>query len=179
MSRRPIDPPVDPLTERSRDVWARWRVDRERRELQQQINAATEAREAANLPIYPRECAERLADETARCAPDWRHVRPTLGPAWGRLLRAQPELSPEIVRQREQTITAVFNSVPPNLRPCVADLRTLIDLLLIGHEVAAYQVGFESGRRVEQMRDPRTRGRGATREGSELRLHAAEIGGAR
>jgi hypothetical protein len=141
-----------------------------------------EARDAANFPIYPRECAERLADEMSTVAPDWRYIRPTLGPAWRRLLKAQPELSPEIADQREATITAVFNSVPRHLRGTVGDLRTLIDLLLMGHEVTAYLVGFESGRRAERIHDDaRGRARASSRphvtrskDGARLRLHPGD-----
>lgn len=140
-----------------------------------------ETREAANLPIYPRECAERIAQDTAAVAPDWRHIRPTLGAPWGRLLKAQPELSPELTRQREAAITAVFNAAPSHLRESVRELRTLIDLLLMAHEAAAYQVGWESravhDRRVDQREKAHVQ-RGAKRKGEagELRLH---LGGER
>ena len=141
-----MNPVERALTETSADVWARWSRDRERRDIQQRINADLEARAAANLPIYPRECAERIAEDARAVAPDWRHMRPTLGPAWGRLLKAQPELAPDLTRQREATITAVFNSAPRHMQDAVRDLRTLIDLLLVAHEAAAYQVGFEAGK---------------------------------
>lgn len=111
------------LTESSADVWARWSQDRERREMQRRINAEIEAREAANLPIYPRECAERIAQDTQKVAPDWRHIRPSLGPVWARLLRAQPELAADLTRQREATITAVFDAVPRYMRESVRELR--------------------------------------------------------
>lgn len=32
------------------------------------------------------------------------------------------------------------------MQEAVRDLRTLIDLLLIAHEAAAYQIGFEAGK---------------------------------
>lgn len=184
-----VDTVAEPDDTRSREVWARWARDREAREVQRTINAELEARDAANLPIYPRECAERIAEDMQTVAPDWRHIRPTLGPAWRRLLKAQPELSPELVAQREATITAVFNAVPRHLRGSVDDLRTLIDLLLAGHETAAYLVGFESGRLVERVReDARGRVRTSSRpqvtrattdDNDGLRLHAGEKGGAR
>ena len=146
------------LSETSEETWRRWGVDRDRREVQRRINKELEAREFANLPIYPRECAVRLAEDTRSVAPDWRHIRPDLGPAWSRLLKAQVELTPEITDQREATITAVFKAVPRHLQPAVADLRILIDLLLIGHEAAAYQVGFEAGR-LNQSAQEDERGR--------------------
>src|SRR5688572_21312197 len=118
------------LSESSREVWQRWRVDREIRAARRRINAELEAREAANLPIYPRECAQRLAEDLQTVAPDWRHARPTLGPAWGRLLKAQPELARDLTEQREQAVTAVFASVPKAMQRTVSELRTLIDLLL-------------------------------------------------
>lgn len=139
-----VDAATRCLSATSAEVWARWSVDRERREIQKRVNAEREAREAANMPIYPRECAERIAEETCDVAPDWRHIRPTLGPAWGRLLRAQPELTPDLTRQREAAITAVFASVPSHMRECVRDLRILIDLMLAAHEAASYQVGWAS-----------------------------------
>lgn len=146
------DPVQRVLTEASADVWARWSHDRELRQIQRRVHAETEAREAANLPIYPRECAQRIAEDTRTVAPDWRHFRPSLGAAWGRLLKAQPELTPELTRQREATITAVFNSVPSHLQPSLRELRTLIDLLLMAHEAAAYQVGYEGGKLDAQTR---------------------------
>jgi hypothetical protein len=164
------------LTESSKDVWERWSHDRERRQLQRKINAELEAREAANQPIYPRECCERIAQETYNVAPDWRHIRPTLGPAWGRLLKAQPELTPDLTRQREAAITAVFNAAPPHLRESVRDLRVLIDLLLVAHEAAAYQVGWESravhDRHADQLERACTTKKQNPREG-ELRLTLA------
>lgn len=148
------------------------------------VHAEIEAREAANLPIYPRECAERIAQETHSVAPDWRHVRPTLGPAWGRLLKAQPELAADITAQREATMTAVFNSVPRHLRASVNDLRLLIDLMLMAREAAAYHVGYESGRLTERAQadgrgrtvHPRPHVRRATRPDSLLRLHDGATG---
>ena len=134
------------LSETSAETWARWSREREHRNIQRRIAAETNAREAASLPIYPRECAERIAEETRTVAPDWRHMRPTLGPAWGRLLKAQPELTPDLTRQREAAITGVFNAVPRHMQEAVRDLRTLIDLLLVAHEAAAYQIGFEAGK---------------------------------
>lgn len=167
---RDDDPAARCLSASSRDVWHRWSIDRERRELQRQVNAEQERREAANLPIYPRECAERIAQDTAAVAPDWRHIRPTLGPAWGRLLKAQPELAPDLTRRRESTITAVFAGVPPHLRESVRDLRTLIDLLLTAHEAAAYQVGFEAGRLDERIAIDRERQHRQRHRPRELRL---------
>lgn len=146
------------LSETSADVWRRWSQDRAIRAQQRAINAEAERREAANLPIYPRECAMRLAEDTRTVAPDWRHMRPTLGAAWGRLLKAQPELAPDLTKQREATVTAVFNSVPLHLQASVTDLRQLIDLLLMGHEAAAYHVGFEAGR-LERSTHVDNRGR--------------------
>src|SRR5690606_32931856 len=104
------------LRETDTETWARWSEDRERRELQERARATVAAKQAADEPIYPRECAERIACDTQHCAPDWRHIRPTLGAPWGRLLKAQPELSPEMIRQREAVVTAVFNSVPRPLQ---------------------------------------------------------------
>jgi hypothetical protein len=39
-------------------------------------------------------------------------------------------------------VTAVFNAVPASFQADVRDLRTLIDLLVVAHEAAAYVVGF-------------------------------------
>jgi hypothetical protein len=44
----------------------------------------------------------------------------------------------------------VFNAVPPSFHAHVHELRTLIDLLLVAHEAAAYVVGFEAGRLDER-----------------------------
>jgi hypothetical protein len=147
MKRAALISPADRvLTESEGDTWARWSEDRERRDLQARARATVANKQTAGEPIYPRECAARLAAETHHVAPDWRHIRPTLGAPWGRLLKAQPELSPEITRQREAAVTAVFNAVPPSFQAHVHELRTLIDLLLVAHEAAAYVVGFEAGR---------------------------------
>lgn len=174
------------LTEGSKDVWARWSHDRELRQLQRKAHAELAAREAANLPIYPRECALRIAEDTRASAPDWRFIRDTLGPAWMRLLRAQPELAPAMTKQREATITAIFNSVPSHLQASINDLRTLIELMLIAHECAAYLVGFEGGKlRAHEREDAhgrthRTPSRRAAREGAETSLRLTlEEGGAR
>lgn len=181
-AEKPVNPAERCLSESSRDVWSRWSVDRERREIQKRVNAEQERREAENLPIYPRECAERIAQDTAAVAPDWRHFRPTLGPAWGRLLKAQPELAPDLTRTREATITAVFAAVPTHLRQSVTELRTLIDLMLMAHEAAAYVVGFEAGKLYERTdvdrdgRHDKRRRRPPRREAGELRLTLAEGG---
>lgn len=152
MRPRTLVSPADrALTESESTTWARWSEDRERRDLQRQARATVASKQAANEPLYPRECAERIASETCHIAPDWRHIRPTLGAPWGRLLKAQPELSPKITAQREATITAVFNGAPRHLQEAVKDLRVLIDLLLMAHEAAAYQVGFEAGRMDERQ----------------------------
>jgi hypothetical protein len=154
MSRRALVSPAErTLRESDTDVWQRWSEDRERRDLQARARATVANKHAADEPIYPRECAARLAADTCHVAPDWRHIRPTLGAAWGRLLKAQPELSPEITRQREAAVTAVFNAVPPSFQAHVHELRTLIDLLLVAHEAGAYYVGFEAGRLDARKRE--------------------------
>jgi hypothetical protein len=103
MSRRALVSPAErALRESEADTWARWSEDRERRELQARARATVANKQAADEPIYPRECAARIAVETQHVAPDWRHIRPTLGAPWGRLLKSQPELSPELIRQRER-----------------------------------------------------------------------------
>ena len=184
MARRRRRPPDDLdaaqrcLTETSREVWERWSHDRQLRQLRRKANAELEAREAANLPIYPRECAKRIAEDTCDVAPDWRHIRPTLGPAWGRLLKAQPELAPDLTRAREAAIRAVFDSAPSHLRETIRDLRVLIDLALTAHEAAAYQVGFEAGRMYDKQHTAKwERPRKKTyTDVSELRLTLADDG---
>lgn len=146
MSRRSLSPATRALQETETETWARWSEDRDRRDLQQRARATVANRLTANEPIYPRECAERMAADTQHVAPDWRFIRPTLGAPWGRLLKSQPELAPEVTRQREAAVTAVFNAVPSSYQMHVRELRTLIDLLLTAHESAAYQVGFEAGK---------------------------------
>ncbi len=159
-----VSPAERTLRESEADTLARWSVDRERRELQDRARATIATNQAAGEPIYPRECAERIAADTCHVAPDWRHIRPTLGRPWGRLLKAQPELAPESTKQREAAVTAVFNSVPSSLQGTVRELRTLIDLLLVGHEASAYQVGFEAGKiEGRQSEDERGRLRSSTR----------------
>ena len=93
--------PADPLREDSAAVWSRWSRDREIRDVVEQRTIDLDNRQLATRAIYPRECAARLADELKYVAPDWRTARPTLGPAWGQLLKQQPELAPELIRRRE------------------------------------------------------------------------------
>lgn len=173
-------PALRVLREGADDTWKRWSDDRERREVEARIRAEIERRDLEATPLYPRECAERIAQDTADVAPDWRHFRPTMGKAWGRLLKAQPELAPDLTAQREQVIKAVFASVPRSLRDSVGDLHRLIDLMLTAHESAAYQVGFEAGRIHERQHvSPRGRVHHARRaprtptpsDESTLRLH--------
>jgi hypothetical protein len=156
---------VDPLRESSAEVWARWSRESAMRDAVERRKIAVANREMATKAIYPRECAERLAEDLKQVAPDWRHARPTLGPEWGRLLQQQPEMAPELTKRREAIITTLFNHTPPEFHRAIQDLRTLIDYMLIAHEAAAYTVGFESGRKRDQThvdsRD-RTRTRQAT-----------------
>lgn len=79
------------LTGTSTEVWQRWSEDRERRQIQRRVNAEMEAPEAANLPIYPRECAARIAEETMRTA-RFRPRENLFGRAWApSSLRWPPE----------------------------------------------------------------------------------------
>ncbi|CAN5877471.1 hypothetical protein BH24ACI5_BH24ACI5_04200 [soil metagenome] len=170
-----VSPAERALGASATEIWATWSEERDRRELQARARATVAQKIAADEPIYPRECAERIAADTQHVAPDWRHIRPTLGAPWGRLLKAQPERAPEITKQREAVVTAVFNAVPSSLQGTVRELRTLIDLLLVGHEASAYQVGFEAGKiEGRQHEDERGRLRSSTRaprKPGALRLH--------
>jgi hypothetical protein len=139
---------VDPLTENSADVWARWSRDKELRDVVERRKVELHNKTLATQPLYPRECAAQVAESIRLVAPDWRHARATLGPAWGRLLKAQPELAPELTKRREAIVVSLFNATPPEYHRAISDLRALFDLVLIAHEAAAYVVGFESGQRV-------------------------------
>lgn len=156
---------VDPLSETSVETWARWRADREARELQQRIAADAAEQDARELPIYPVELARRIAEDTRATAPDWRATDGQRGAAWGKLLRLQPELLAEITRQREAVITAILNTLPRHLHASVNELRTLTALLLAGHEAAAYAVGYQAGLlRTQEHTDERGRTRRSVRE---------------
>lgn len=156
---------VDPLSESSADTWARWSQDRAARELQQRITSAAAEQDARELPIYPVELARRIAEDTRTTAPDWRATDGQRGAAWGKLLRLQPELMPEITRQREAVITAILNTLPRHLHASVNELRTLTALLIAGHEAAAYLVGFQAGLlRAEEHTDSRGRTRRSLRD---------------
>ena len=149
---------VDPLHDSSADVWARWSRDADLRATVRRREQELKNRELASQPLYPRECAEALAEDMKQVAPDWRAARPTLGAAWGRLLKAQPEMAPELVKRRESIITALFNNTPPELHPGLRDLRTLFDLHLTAHESASFMVGFASGR-IHERQNVDDRGR--------------------
>lgn len=158
----------EPLADTDAEVWNRWSRDREIRDAVERRQLDLENREVATRAIYPRECAERLADAIKTVAPDWRTARPTLGPAWGQLLKQQPELAPELTRRREAIITALFNHTPPEFHRALTDLRKLIELMLEAHEAAAYLVGWEGGRQHERLRvDARGRVRQGTRSPSQ------------
>ena len=148
----PVDlkQPVDPLRDSSAETWGRWSRDKEIREAVERRAEDLQNRDMATRAIYPRECAAKLANELKYVAPDWRTARPTLGPAWGQLLKQQPELAPALTRRREQIIATLFNTLPSEYHAAIFDLRKLIDLMLEAHEAAAYLVGFESGRLAEQ-----------------------------
>jgi hypothetical protein len=151
-ARALVSPAERVLRESDTDVWPRWSADRERRELRQSARATVATKHAADEPIYPRECAERIAVDIHHAGPDCRYVWPTLGSAWGRLLKAQPELSPELTRQREAATTAALNALPRSQQGAVRELRTRIDLLLMAHEWAAFACGFEAGWLDERAR---------------------------
>jgi hypothetical protein len=140
---------ADPLRDSDAETWARWSKDRELRDVVAQRKLDLDNRQLSEKPIYPRELAERLADEIRYTAQDWRACRPTLGPAWGQLLKQQPELSPLLVKRRESIIVALFGATPPEFHPAISDLRRLFDLTLAAHECAAFQIGVESGRLAE------------------------------
>jgi hypothetical protein len=122
-----------------------------------------ERRRAAAESAERQRTVERLAHrlqvltELKYVAPDWRHSRPTLGPAWGQLLRQQPELAPELTKRREAIIVSLFNTAPPEYQRAIQDLRKLFDLALEAHGAAAYQVGFAGGRLFERTQENRQR----------------------
>ncbi len=139
---------IDPRTEPEGDAWARWSRDREFREAIERRKVELANQALATRAIYPLECVQQLAHDLRGVGPDWRAARATLGPAWGDLLKQQPELAPELTKRREQIITTLFDTVPPEYRRAIQDLRTLIDYLLTAHEAAAFLVGHECGRSV-------------------------------
>jgi len=150
----PDDRGVDPLSESSAAVWNRWSRDREIRQAVEHRTVELTNREIATRAIYPRECAARLAEELKTVAPDWRFARPTLGPAWGQLLKQQPELAPELTKRREAIITTLLNHTPPEFHRAIHDLRKLIDLRLEAHEAAAFYVGWETRAVVQGREQP-------------------------
>lgn len=162
-------------------MWNRWSREREIREAVEQRTIDLDNRQLATKAIYPRECAATLADELKYVAPDWRTARPTLGSAWGQLLKQQPELAPELTRRREAIITALFNNTPSEFHRAIQDLRKLIDLLLEAHEAAAYLVGWESGRlsahgaQFDRVVSANAKDRRRRQQGGALRLHNGEV----
>jgi len=141
---------VDPLTETSTEIDTRWSRDREAREIQTRQDTEKAADDYVSRPIHPRELAAKIADEMHDVAPDWRSYRPQVGLYWGQLLRAQPESDPKLTQQREALIVALLNSVPAHVRPIVSELRPLMELAFVGHECAAFAIGWEAGRLFER-----------------------------
>jgi hypothetical protein len=152
---KPAQPigPADPLRDSSAETWARWSRDREQRRIETLMHAEAQNRALMTQPLYPQECAQRCAEDTRRFAKDWRAVRPSLGAAWGKLLKAQPELSPEMTKQRRLVLTAIIDSLPAHLQATANELHNLIDLLLTAHEAAAYHVGFCAGQLDADLHD--------------------------
>jgi hypothetical protein len=160
VSRRPKNdtndmPTLVPAVVVPRADWSDWSAAREHERLQREANARAIA---INRPVYPQELAERIAQDTARYARDWRIIRVSLGAEWGRLLRSQPELDATATRQREELWRALLAGVSAVLRPVVSDLRAYLEMMIAAHEAAAYHVGFEAGRLEAATRiDPRGR----------------------
>ena len=62
------------------------------------------------------------------------------------------------VKAREQIIVALFNALPAHLHGALSELRTLIELVSLARESAAFLIAFEIGReagRQQAFRDPR------------------------
>jgi hypothetical protein len=167
----PAAKPADPLRDSSADVWARWSRDREQRRVEALMRLEAENRALMTAPLYPHECAQRCAEDSRRFVRDWRAIRPQLGAAWGKLLKAQPELSPEMTRQRRDVLNAIVNSLPAHLRSAAGEMHTMIDLMLTAHEAAAYHVGFEAGKLDADQHDRVSYQRTRRRPAAGLRLH--------
>lgn len=144
---RPLNVAVQrALTASADEIAAQWEQDRADTIGAEIVTRREQQDTIATAPIYPRECAVRLADELRPVAPDWRTARPTFSAAWRKLLEQQPELAREHTRRREAITTSLLNQLPPELHRAVHELRALIEGRLIAHETAAFLVGWEAGR---------------------------------
>lgn len=141
---------VNPLTESSTEVWRRWGEDRAQCEREARVEAERHNQQLTG-PIYPRELAAAIADETRKMIPDWRLLREE-HPAWvKKLIAQQPETRVREVQQFGALLRLFTDNLPPHIRPLVADLEAIIELRAIAREAAAFTVGCEVGRAQQQM----------------------------
>ncbi len=156
--------------------WSEWSEQHERDRLARE---AADVQKRLSTPIWPREQAAKLAQETARIGvPDWRLLRDEHRGDVARILREQPELQQRDVKQRDHLLNAIFRSLPSHLQPTLSDLRLLWEQVIIAHEATAYLIGIETGRVLERQHvDARGRVRHGTKP-ARNRLSLAD-GGAR
>lgn len=161
-----------------REDWAEWSADREQRRIESEI---TERRAITDGAIYPREIAEKIAQDAARTVvPDWTVLRDDHRGLFVKLLRDRPELQQREVRQLDSLLHLIRDNLPSHLQPLITDLRTILEIRLLAHEAAAFLVGVETGRRLERQYVD-SRGRLRTRResadvetDSPFRLHLGE-----
>lgn len=151
---------ANPATgETSEQVWKRWSQDRAERERQEELRAKAVAQEQTEAAIFAVETARLIGEKyLAGAAPDWRLMKPLCSREFQNIVRQMPEMRQRDVKSREQIITALFGALPAHMHGALTELRTVIELVSVAREAAAFLVGFETGRasgRRDAFRDPR------------------------
>ena len=145
--------------ETSKEVWHRWSLERTARDRKERLREKAMADAESERAIYSVEIARFVAQHHAQAAcPEWRYLRELVQQEYGRILREQPEMRQKDVKAREQIIVALFNALPAHLHGALSELRTLIELVSLARESAAFLIAFEIGReagRQQAFRDPR------------------------
>lgn len=136
-----------------RSDWSEWSQERERKKIEHEIALRAAA---AGHPVYPRELAERIADDFKKQVPDWRLMRPEVAGLFTKIVKMQPEWQQREIQQREQMIKLIADNLPKHIRPLVRDVQVVFDLLGQAREAAAYLVGYCTGRKAEKLRTDAT-----------------------
>lgn len=161
-----VDAPA--LTPRVRSDWSEWSAEHERQRIAANV-AATQA--AIDTPIYPREIAERIADDYAKVAfPDWRLLKVESGALLRQLIRDQPEMKQREIKQRAEIMTLIRRNLPGHIAALVSDLETIYGLISTAQESAAFMVGYAMGRKAERVYVDSNRGVLRTRRTAAPRL---------
>lgn len=147
------------ITESADEAWQRWSQERAEQARQQHLAETAAAKAETERGIYPVEIARNVAQTYAHAAcPEWRYLKDLIGREFGSILREQPEMRQRDVRARERIIVALFDALPRHMHGALGELRTVLELVTVAREAAAFLIGFEIGREAGHraaLRDPR------------------------